>query len=149
MALAIATVTNSIAALTVSGLTIKDIDEIPASVVDANCPVIYPEPLNLMTNLVDEPAHFGEGANSDWNVEYDLTYTLCYCPVGDGREMENFAPAIDKANGFIYAIMKANPLTGAVLVRATGISEVGPVPDPSGNLFIGCRITVHVLEFVS
>jgi len=40
MALAITTVTNSIAALSVTGLTIKDVDEILYAPTDRECPLL-------------------------------------------------------------------------------------------------------------
>ena len=80
MALSITTVTNSIAALSVTGVTIKDIDEIPASVDAYDCPILYPEPVDFVTNLTVTAASF----QGKYDVEYDLTYTFLYAQIGEG-----------------------------------------------------------------
>lgn len=148
MALALSTITNSIAALSVSGLTIKDIDEIPEAWTLSGH-VLYPEPVDLVTNFVAENASFGVGAGSSWNVEYDLTYTLLYEKLGSGNGLQFFSPAVLMGFAVMDAIMAASPLAGAVTVKPTSMSTPGPVSDPSGNMFYGMRITLHVLEFVN
>ena len=147
MTLAIATVMDSISKLSVSGLVIKDMDEIPATA-DEGVHTIFPEPLNLVTNFDAQKASFGEGAGGSWNVEYDLNYTFCYAPIGSGRGLELFSPTIVMAFAFLSAIMECNPQAGAVLLRPGDLTNVGPIPDPSGKQFYGCSISVHVLEFV-
>lgn len=148
MALAVLTVTDSISKLTVTGVTLKDIDEIPTVVDGRMCPIIYPEPVDFVTNFDAQKATLGEGAGSQWDVNYDLKYTLCFSAIGSGRGMELFSGTISTAFAFMDAIMVCNPQAGAVLIRPGGIGTPGPVSDPSGNQFFGVSLTVHVLEFV-
>lgn len=148
MALAFDTVTNSIAALSVSGLTIKDVDEIPTNW-DGRNPVIYPDPVDFITDMTAVMAAFGTGSVSRWDVSYTLTYVLLYARIGSGRGMEKFAPAVQLAMDFVDAILINTVLTGAVTVKFEGMSTPGPVTDPAGNSFFGVRVRLRVMEFVN
>ena len=146
-ALQLSTITDSISGLTVSGLTIKDIDQIPEAV-ERNYPVIFPEPINFLSELVATPASFSIGTGSQWNVEYNLTYSLLYAPLGSGRGMEKYASTVALAIQFIDAILAVTTLNGSIEVTPFNISA-GPYSDPAGNMFFGAQIILHVLEFVN
>lgn len=152
MTLLLSTVTNSIAALSVTGLTIKDIDEIPARVYGRNCPIMYPEPLEFMGGWESQKMTFGRGATVKWMMRYNITYTLLYAAIGSGRGLELFAPTIALASAFFDKLMESVPLTGAELVVPVGWASPGPMYDPSGptstdaELFYGVRLTLQVQE---
>ena len=152
MTLLLATVTNSIAALSVSGLTIKDIDEIPVRVYGRDCPILYPEPLDFITGWEVEKMTFGRTTTVKWMMRYNLTYTLLYAPVGSGRGFELFAPTIAKACLFYDKLMESHPLTGAELVVPVSIGVPGIMYDVTGpgagdaEAFYGVRLTIQVQE---
>jgi hypothetical protein len=148
MALAIATVTNSIAALSVSGLTIKDIDEIPSSAVGRNLPIMFPNPAGFVNNFDAQKATTGEGVNSKWDVSYELNYLILYAASGAGRGLELFAPTVSLAFAVMDAVMICNPIAGAVLLRPGTIGVPGAITDPSGGEFYGVQVSFRVLEFV-
>lgn len=148
MGLALTTITDSIAGLTVTGLTIKDIDEIPLTW-EGRAHVIYPEPVDFLTEFDAQPATFGTGSTRAWDVTYTMRYTLLYAEVSAGRGMELFKPTIDLALDFMDAIIALTTITGSVTLKPGTISTPGPVTDPSGKVFFGCHITVRVLEFVN
>lgn len=145
MALALTTITNSIAALTVTGLTIYDIDEIPEAAL-RDVPCMYPEPVEFLTNFEAEMASF-QGCK--WNVGYDMTYTLLYAPVGSGRGMELFSSTVALAFLVVDAVTAIQSVTGAVTLKFVSISTPGPITDPAGNSYFGVRITFRALEFVN
>lgn len=149
MTLAIATLCNSIAGISVTGLTVKDIDEIKEEFLPRDCPVLYPEPVDFVTNLTADRAAFGVGSGSRWNVEYDLKYTLLYAPIGSGRGMEMISPTVTLAFAIVDAILALSTLSGAVLVTFGGLSMPGPMGDPAGTGFFGVQITLHVLDLVN
>lgn len=147
MALALTTITDSISNLSVTGLTIYDIDQIPEAA-ERDVPCLYPEGVSFIENMTAELAAFGLGTSSKWNVEYDINYTLLYAPAGSGRGVENFAKMMTLAFQIVDAVLDIATLTGAVTLKFGGIS-VGPiVSDPAGNQFWGARITFRALEFV-
>jgi len=152
MSFLLATVTNSIAAMSVAGLTIKDIDEIPVRVYGRNCPILYPEPLDFTPSFEAIKMTFGRGATVKWNMHYDLVYTLLYAPVGSGRGMELYAPTIAMGCLIFDELMEALPITGAELVIPGGWSIPGPLYDPTGpgatdaEAFYGMKLTFRVTE---
>ena len=70
MALAFTTITNSIAAIDVLGVTIKDLDEIPEAVIARDCPILYTEPVNFISNFVYTRESQGGGDVALANVTY-------------------------------------------------------------------------------
>ena len=148
MALAIATVADSIAALSVTGVTIKDVDEIPAAV-DPRQPTILPKP-DFVTGFVVERDSFGAGS-AKMTVRYVLNYRFCYMPLGKGRagKIENYDGIVDKVALFWDAVLAIDTLTGAVDIEPAGVVNMGLVNDPSDNIFLGCDLAVKVTEFVN
>jgi hypothetical protein len=152
MTLLLATVTDSISKISVTGLTIKDIDEIPVRVYGRNCPIMYPEPLDLITGWEVQKMTFGRTTTVKWMMRYSLTYTLLYAPVGSGRGFELFAPTIALACLFFDKLMESHPVTGAELVVPTGFGVPGIMYDVSGpglrdaEAFYGVRLIVQVQE---
>ena len=148
MAISISTVTNSIAALSVSGVTIKDIDEIPSSVIGRDCPILYPEPDGFIANFTVTPMAFGTAGSGPFDVEYDLVYAFLYCPVGTGRSLlDVYDEMVTKAVLIYDRIIVSDAITGAVELTAGDVMQFGAVPDPAGNMFLGTRMVFHVKEF--
>jgi hypothetical protein len=149
MSLAITTITDSISKLSVSGLVIKDIDEIPVGV-DARQPTLIPLP-DFVTNFVMIRDSFGGGTTAKMTVSYTLGYRLLYKPVGAGRELEYYDNLVSMAGLIMDAILAIDTLTGLVDIEpeANGIINMGVVNDPAGNAFLGCDIRMRVKEFVN
>lgn len=148
MALQIAAVANSIAALSVSGVTLKDVDEIPASV-EGYTPTILPLP-DFVTDFVVERDSFG-GGSALRTVSYILHYRFCYKPIGAGSQetIEYYDEMIDKVALWFDAVMAIDTLTGAVDIEPAGVTNMGIVNDPAENEFIGCDLAVKITEFVN
>lgn len=146
MALQLAAVANSIAALSVSGVTLKDVDEIPTKV-DQRAPTILPLP-DYVTDFDVERVSFGS-STALRDVSYTLNYRFCYKPVGMGRQktIEYYDEMIDKVALFFDAVMAIETLTGAVDITPFGVTNMGIVNDPSDNEYIGCDLAVRILEF--
>ena len=149
MGLQIAAVANSIAALSVSGVVIKDVDEIPARV-DKRQPTIIPLP-HFATDWTHERDSFGIGAVAKQTVEYTLNYRLCYVQAGAGRvgQIEHYDLMLDKVALFYDAVMAIDTFEGGVDMVPVGVFNMGIVNDPADNQFIGCDLAVRVMEFVN
>lgn len=150
MALALTTVTNSIAALSVSGVTILDIDQIPPDASAIRAPVMFPEPLNFVSNFRMTRDSFGGGSSAKMTVRYTLTYTFCHHQAGmDRAPFSQYAAMVDKAADILDAILAIDVFSGCVDIVPQAIPEFGPVPDPAGNMYNGCRIQLDIQEFVN
>ena len=147
MALEIAVIADSISALAVDGVKICDMDEIPVAV-DIRQPTIFPMTEGFASNIVQTRMSYG-GASEKMNVEYDLTYRLCYAPLGTERGLfAGYAAMVAAAYRFMYAVMKVGVMVGLEDITLAALPVFGTVVDAAGNLFHGCDISLHCLEFV-
>ena len=148
MALEIATVTNSIAALDVLGVTLKDVDEIPTAAKGLG-PIIIPGG-NFITDFVVERMSFGGGSTAKMNVSYTLTYRLLFAPVGAGRGFKGVIDVmVDKLALFLDAVLAIDTFGGGIDIEIVGVTNFGVVGDPADDDYFGCDIALRVLEFVN
>jgi hypothetical protein len=150
VAIALATVTNSIAALSVSGVTIKDIDEIPEEVTSRDTPMIIPNPDGFMTGLEITRDALGPAASAQKTISYVLTYRLLYSPIGAARGMfDVYDSMVAKALLFLDAVVANDAMTGSIDVTPAEVTAFGPVADPAGEMFHGCNFLLAVTEFIN
>ena len=150
MTLALITVADSIAGLTVTGASIKDVDQIPPEAGKLRTPVLFPEPMNFVTDFHMVRDSFGPGTTAKMTVTYTLHYTFCCCPIGQGQTgLDAYDDMTSKVVAIWDAVIAIGVLTGCVDLVPAGVSEFGPVPDPSGNMYLGCRLAFQVTEFVN
>jgi hypothetical protein len=147
MTLAITTVCTSIAALTVAGVTIKDLDAVPPSAIRLT-PVLFPAPENPISNFLATRESFGGGSSALVNVEYDLNYIFLYCELGSGRTgLDWLEDRMLKVQAIYDEVLEIDVITGAVDVWPTGNVQFITLTDPAGNQYLGCAMTFHVTEF--
>jgi len=147
MALALATVVTSIAALSVTGLTIKDMDEIPAEVKGRKA-MLIPLP-DFVTDWELETQSFGPGSSAKFDASYTLNYRLCYKPVGAGRSLEYFDDMVSMIASILDAVIAASPVSGSIMLTPVAVFNMGIVNDPSDNSYYGADIALRVMEFVN
>jgi hypothetical protein len=145
----IATVADAIAALTITGVTVKDIDQIPASATVRDV-FLFPKPDGFVTGLTVTPQSQGYTAiGAKFDVEYVLTYTLATGEFGSGRAstIDFYAAMVGHVVKVINAITDINTLAGAVEISVSGVESFGSVLDPAGNPHPGTNIAFSVKEF--
>jgi len=148
MTLSVVTIADSISKLSVTGVTIKDINEIPDSVNDGDCPMVIPKPDGFLSDFELERMAMASGTANVWNVEYTLTYRFLHSEIGLGLGILDAYPGmVDKVCDFIDRMLISDTITGAVDLTVEDISTFGPVADPSGKMFHGCDIAFRILEF--
>lgn len=150
MSLAITTIAANLAELTVTGLNkIYDIDAIPPDCTRLT-PCLIPEPLGYVTDFVVERNSQGSGGTAKMTVTYNLHYTFLFVGIGEGRTgLDYYGDMVGMAYDILDVMIENDDLAGAIDLMIDDILEFGPVPDPSGNQYLGCRITLHVTEFVN
>ncbi len=147
MALQITTLMDSIAALDVVGVTI--LPEPPAEATRMT-PVLFPEPLGFITDFTMVRDSFGGGSTAKMTVEYVLHYTFCYAPIGSGRTgLDIYVDMVDKVADILDEILAIDVITGSIDVVPDPLTEFGPVLDPAGNQYLGCRMALRCQEFVN
>ena len=149
MTIQLSTIANSITGITVSGLTIKDVDEIPTDIIQRQCPLLIPNPENYISNPLIKVDSFGTGTDRKMTLTYNLNYILIYSQVGAGRVniIDAYAGMLTKACAFLDAFYGLSTLTGAVDFNAIlgdpAITTVGAID------FHSIGIQVQVQEFIN
>jgi hypothetical protein len=144
---AVNTVAASIAGLTISGVTIKDITAIPDNA-QMLCPILIPQPNNYMTGTAMTFESFGSNGAAKMNLEYDLNYVFLYCEVGSG--INSFAPfsgLMTKLAAILVVIFSNDKISGLVDMSLNTVGNIGVITDPSGNEYWGVLFSLHCLEF--
>jgi hypothetical protein len=143
----IATVAAAIAGLTISGVTMRDIDEIPDSAA-LLCPLMLPQPDNFVTNLAYSRETFGSMGAAKMNTSYTLNYAYLHCEVGSGlNTYASYAGIISKLELILETIMSNDVINGAVDIQVESIGNIGVIPDPAGVQYWGLLFSFRVLEF--
>ena len=150
MALAFTTITDSISSLSIEGVNIRDIDELSEGVTARECPVLYPEPVNFISNFELVRDSTGPGSTALQHATYDLTYTFLYAPIGSNRGLSALYGKIIEKIGLIQdAIITNDTITGLEDFRPQDITYIGLIADPSDHVFHGCQLVFSVMEFVN
>ena len=147
--LSFVTVTNSIAALSISGVTILKVDEIPQSA-SLITPVMFPRPNNPITDILPTRKSFGTGGNEKTDFEYTLHYVFYLAELGSGvGQMEPLSPLLIKLDLILETIMNNDVVTGLVDMQLNDIEAIGPIQDPSGANYWGAVIGIRCKEFAN
>jgi len=142
----ISTVTDSIAGLIISGVTIKDIDQIPEAA-RLLTPLIIPQPNNFVTDLSVTFETFGSNGSAKMNTNYTLNYVFLFCEVGGLSAFAAFSGLIEKLSSILVAIDSNDAISGAVDVKINSIGNLGVITDPAGVEFWGLEFSLRVLEY--
>jgi len=150
MTLELLTVAETIAALEVDGLIIRDIDDIPAEV-GLRQSLLIPKP-DYVTDFVMERVSYG-GASALIDVTYTLNYRLLYQPIGAERALtltvwSGLVDMVARIWDAFLAIGVFQPDHDEIVeVVPLAPFNMGIVNDPSDRAFYGCDLAFQVHEF--
>ena len=139
-------VATAIAALTIPGIRLHDLPDMPQAVDTRQCPLLGPsshEP-EFLTDWVSARISFqGNVQNA-----YTLNYTLFQSPAGKDRGLFVEYPAmVENAQKVISALQAVAKVDGCKSITLAGMPAFGRVFDASGNQFHGAKIAIRVIEF--
>ena len=146
MTLQLLTVAETIAALEVDGLLIRDIDDIPAEV-GLRQALMIPMP-NYVSDFAMERAAYDVLID----VTYTLNYRLCYQAIGSERALTLtvWSGMVDMVARIWDAFMSIGVFNAdhneIVEVIPLAPSNMGIVNDPSDRAFYGCDLAFQVKE---
>lgn len=149
MSIALETVTNSVAALSMAGVKFYDLDEIPSSGDLQRSPAVFPNPGAFVSQLTVERDSFGPPADARKTITYILNYVFTFAPVGTERSLKSGYPLmVGYAVDILDAIVAADDMAGAIDVTPSIAGGFGVVTTPDGTQYLGCLIELRVMEFV-
>jgi hypothetical protein len=144
-------IAKDIAALEIAGVTIKDIDAIPESVIARDCPILIPDPDGWMAGSNIEPengqATFTSGGM--WNFSTTFAYIYFHAQAGSGRALKDHYPGLSENNDAIRTALVTLNSASTYDVMTITTTPAGTIGDPSGQTFYGFRITVTVRERIN
>ena len=147
MALAVTSVATDIAGLSVTGLTIKDLDNFEDEVLHRDGPVLMPAP-QYFTDPAIERMSYGPGSVAKTNVYYTLNYRMFYAEVGVERGLSDvYQDMVSLTADLMDAIIANDYTDDAVDISIASIGAFGVVVDPTDNPFYGVDIGIRVLEY--
>jgi len=146
VSLNLANVANAISALSISGVTVKDKDEIVSSWVSIPN-ILYPNPEGWITNFGIEYMTIKQGADADVDISYTLNYRFLGTQVGDLSTFPfAYSSVVDKLILIFNAIIAMDaPYNGSVEMKIGGVG-IGARTDPAGNNFFGADFALNIVE---
>ncbi len=141
-------ITNAIAAISVSGVTIKDSDEIVASWVGTPN-ILYPNPNDdgFITNFRIQFDSIMQGTDAPMTIGYTLNYRFLGTQIGDMATFPvEYANIVSKVAAIVNALVAVPaPYSGRVELIIGGVT-IGAKADPSGNMYHGADFTLNITE---
>jgi len=139
-------VATSIAGLSISGVTMRDINQIPMDAEMAG-PTFYPRPQDFITDVAFTRMSTGGHGSMKLDMGYTLHYMYLHAPVGGGvATLAVYQGLIQNIATILEVLLTNDDISGAVDMTVESISNVGPVGDPSGNAYHGVEIALRILE---
>ncbi len=144
--LQLASITDAIKDLSITGVTVKDYDGIAASW-QSQPNVLYPNPEGFITEFSLDYKSLPRGASADVDISYTLNYRFLGTLVGDLSHMpQAYGEMIDKVADILEVLITNHaPYAGTVDLEVGNIS-VGARSDPAGNIYHGADIALLVTE---
>ncbi len=146
VSLNLANIANAISAMSVSGVTVKDKDEIIGNWTPLPN-VLYPKPDGWITGFSIDYVTVMQGASAKMDISYTLNYRFLGVQAGDISIFPAaYSALVDKLILIINAVISLDaPYSGTVELKLGGV-EIGPRTDPSGNNFFGADIALNIVE---
>ncbi len=142
-----AAVATAISGLTITGVTIKDINAIPDSV-QMLCPIIIPQPNGFIGNIEPENLSFGSLGTQAENFTYTLNYVFLFAEIGSGESgFTPYSPLIVKLIAIVNVILNNDVVSGLVDMQLESITGIGQINDPANNAYWGAFFALRCLEF--
>lgn len=142
-----ATVADSISNIAITGITVRDIDQIPDSA-QMLTPILFPQPADFITDVNVERMSLGAGGTAKMDLTYTLNYVFLQAEIGSGLgAFAAYSNLIANIAAIVKAILSNDNITGQVDMTMQGIPSLGVIEDPSGNQYWGALLSFKVLEF--
>ncbi len=145
-ALLLVSIVDAIANISISGVTVKDVDQLSASWI-ALPNVLYPNDENFIDNFLVQYDSLLEGADAPETISYTLNYRFLGTQVGDMATMPvGYSNVVTKLAAIINALIAVpSPYAGRVNMKV-GACPLGPRTDPAGNQYYGADIALLIQE---
>jgi hypothetical protein len=149
MALSSSAISAAIKALSISGVTVVDLDAIPVTITARECPILFPSPTNWKNSAAQGPSTFGTPSTRYWEFLRTYRYVYLHAPAGTGRGISEQYTGLSAAEDTILTALTTLDVAG-VDVRALTVEEYGTFTDPSDTTsFYGFIVAITMWETIN
>lgn len=141
------TIAGYIANVTISGVTVCDIDQIPQGG-QLITPILFPQPEGWLEGVIQGPRGIAINDAEQSEFTYNLHYVFLYAPLGSGvSQTEQYNNLISKIKAIIVGILSDDTLAGLVDITLNTVDGIGAVEDPSGVQYWGALLSFRITEY--
>lgn len=138
-------VARAIAAMTIDGVTVAELEEMPLSATSRDLPLLAPA---VDRAFLSDWVSRRISAQGNVAMAYTLNYTFYYAPFGQGRGLADIYPSLIAAvQTVVDAFNAVTRVNGCKRLELAGLPQVGLVRDASENQFHGALLALRVTEF--
>ena len=142
------TVANSIAGISITGITLKTPDAIPLNGL-TECPYFAPRPDDFITEIALTRESYGTGGSEKMNLAYTMNWQYFHAPITQIMNFQTYGDILVNIATILQKIADNDAPSGAVDIQVKDITRIGPLADVAGNSFHGANIAIRVLEFIN
>jgi hypothetical protein len=154
MALDSAAIATGIAAMTVAGITIRDVTAIPEQVQARDCPILFPDASKFVVGGNGEPANgpatFGVPGDRLWQFNRTFSWLYLHSAVGSKRGiLDHYSGMCTNCDAILTAIAELDLYSSdnsEIDVMSIQVGQFGTVQDPAGAMFFGFSLSVQFRE---
>ena len=147
IALSYVTVADNIANLSISGVTVRTVSNIPQAG-QMVMPILFPQPNGFITEIGVKNQSVGPNTAAAIDFEYVLHYVFLSCELGSGlSQLDPYSSLNQKLELIWETIMTNDTVTGLVDMRLNGVEGLGQVDGPDGGKYWGALFSLKCLEF--
>lgn len=144
-----AALATAIAALSVSGVTFKDITALPRIIKATDCPIFFPHPDEWFQGMQTDPDLDFLGQAGQENVTRTLKYIYLHASsIAANTMASNYSAMAAKVDAIYAALADMN--NGVAVVTSVAISQFGEIQAPQSgqvrNVFFGCFFDINIKE---
>ena len=142
------TVASAVAGLSVPGVTMRDINQISSSYLTKPA-LLSPRPERYITDVSIVADTFGSGSIRSMTLRYKLNYVYYHCQIGSALDFAEYQDMINNVANIVEVLITNDNLAGATDNIPPTISDISAVSDPAGNLYLGCIITLSIVQYIN
>jgi hypothetical protein len=140
-------VIEAISQLTISGISIKDVDEIPENP-EMVLPVLFLNPDDPINTIEPVVQSFGSLGTAKLDMTYTLNYLYLHGKVGTSLSLSSVLPGLLDAVALILETIFSNDVVDGAVDLANSTMQIGVITGPNGAQFHGATFSFRVLEHV-
>jgi hypothetical protein len=143
------TTASSIAAVSISGVTVCNVSNVPQSA-RMITPILVPQPDGWLSDVAQGPKAVSVADAGQSDFSYTLHYVFLLCEAGSGVEQTDpYNNLVSKLKTVLQTVLDDDTLAESIEISLNGMDGIGVVQDPSGVDFWGALISLRCLEYAA